>query len=602
MGDDSASIFCFTPLRVPVSELDRLRAASPSPESSHGPTCSAPALPQGPCPVGPSDSPMALMALVEDLCQQVSLLHAKVDRLERDNLELRQQAGYWKSRHRDALDRVSALEQKVEQLEGEKRQLQADLFGRRSEVQPGTDRSNDLEDPRDDSQRPKRGRGQQPGNPGPKRRDYSHLPAREITIELTPERSVCPCCGLPLLPLSDTEDAEQIEIEVSAYRRVIHRRRYRRACTCDGPITLTAPPPPKLIPKGRYGISVWVEILLDKYFSYRPTERLLASLRLWGLDLAPGTVTDGLKRLEVLLRPIDVALRQRNAAGDLHQGDETRWRVFIAVEGKPGYGWWLWVVLGPDTVIYLLDASRSHAVPENHFRAESRGVLVVDRYSAYKAMIWVKDGVLVLAFCWAHVRRDFIRVGKGWPELKPWALRWLRRIRGLYRRNDRRLEVQKDATAFGEADGRLRQAVAEMKAERETELGRADLATPCRKALESLHEHWEGLTRFVDDPRIPMDNNASERRVRGPAVARKNFYGSGSLWSGQQAAAMFSILATLSLWKLNPRKWLTWYLEHCAMAGGKVPEDIQPFLPWNLDAGQRSELKEGGLAEGDDTS
>ncbi len=250
-----------------------------------------------------------------------------------------------------------------------------------------------------------------------------------------------PCCRS-----SDTEDAEQIEIEVSAYRRVIHRRRYRRTCTCDGPITLTAPPPPKLIPKGRYGISVWVEILLDKYFSYRPTERLLASLRLLGLDLAPGTVNDGLKRLEVLLRPIYEALKKRNPQGDLHQGDETRWRVFIALEGKQGYGWWLWVVLGPDTVIYLLDASRSHTVPEDHFRAESRGVLVVDRYSAYKAMSWVKDGVLVLAFCWAHVRRDFIRVGKGWPELKTWALQWLRRIRGLYRLNDRRLAAQKDAS------------------------------------------------------------------------------------------------------------------------------------------------------------
>jgi transposase len=78
----------------------------------------------------------------------------------------------------------------------------------------------------------------------------------------------------------------------------------------------------------------------------------------------------------------------------------------------------------------------------------------------------------------------------------------------------------------------------------ETELARADLATPCRKALESLHEHWDGLTRFVDDPRIPMDNNASERRARGPAVARKNFYGSGSLWSGRLAAALFSIFAT----------------------------------------------------------
>lgn len=602
MDDGSASIFCFTPLRVTVSELDRLRATPPSLESSLGPVGSAPAIPQGPCPVCPSDSSTALMALVEDVRRQVSAFHARVDRLERENLELRQQVGYWKSRHRDARDRVSALEQKVEQLEGEKRQLQADRFGRRSEAQPGDDRSNDLEDPRDDSQKPKRNRGQQPGNPGPKRRDYSHLPVREEFVELPPEQCVCPCCGLPLRPLSDTEDAEQIEIEVSAYRRVIHRRRYRRTCTCNGPITRTAPPPPKLIPKARYGISVWVEILLDKYFSYRPTERLLAALRLWGLDLAPGTVIDGLKQLEILLWPIGEALKQPNSAGELHQGDETRWRVFIALEGKQGYGWWLWVVLGPDTVIYLLESSRSHTVPESHFRAESRGVLVVDRYAAYKAMIWVKDGVLVLAFCWAHVRRDFIRVGKGWPELKTWALQWLRRIRVLYRWNDRRLAAPRDAAAFGEADGRLRQTVAEMKTEMETELARADLTTPCRKALESLQEHWEGLTRFVDDPRIPMDNNASERRARGPAVARKNFYGSGSLWSGQQAAAMFSILATLSLWRLNARKWLTWYFEHCAAAGGKVPEEIEPFLPWNLDAAKRSDLGESSLPERDDTS
>src|SRR5262245_56814034 len=319
MDDGSASIFCFTPLRVTVSEWERLRAAPPPPESSPGPVCSAPAVPQG---------PTELIALVEDLRREVGELRAEVQRLERANLELRQQVGYWKSRHRDALERVAALEQKVEQLEGEKRQLQADLFGRRSEARPGNDRSDDLDDPRDNSQKPKRNRSQQPGNPGPKRRDYSHLPAREEFIELPPERCVCPRCGLPWLRLSDTEDSDQIEIEVSAYRRVIHRRRYRRTCTCDGPITLTAPPPPKLIPKGCYGISVWVEVLLDKYFSYRPTERLLASWRLLGLDLAPGTVTDGLQRLEVLLRPIYEALKRRNPQGDLHQGDETRWQVF----------------------------------------------------------------------------------------------------------------------------------------------------------------------------------------------------------------------------------------------------------------------------------
>src|SRR5580700_5018021 len=94
-----------------------------------------------------SDPSTKLMALVEDLRREMGELRAQVHRLERENLELRQQVGYWKSRHRDALGRVTALEQKVEQLEGEKRQLQADLFGRRSEAQPGKDRSNDLDDP-----------------------------------------------------------------------------------------------------------------------------------------------------------------------------------------------------------------------------------------------------------------------------------------------------------------------------------------------------------------------------------------------------------------------------------------------------------------------
>jgi transposase len=193
-------------------------------------------------------------------------------------------------------------------------------------------------------------------------------------------------------------------------------------------------------------------------------------------------------------------------------------------------------------------------------------------------------------------------VGKGWPELKPWALQWLRRIRVLYQLNHRRLAAEKGSVAFGDADGCLRQAVAEMKAQRETELARADLATPCRKVLESLAAHWEGLTLFVDDPRIPMDNNTSERRARGAAVARKNFYGSGSLWSGQLAAAAFSLLATLALWGLNPRKWLAWYFDRCAAAGGKVPGDIERFLPWNLSQEKKKELGGPDSTEEDDTS
>lgn len=542
---------------------------------------------------GPADADLA--ALVTRLLAEVDQLRAEVATLRRENLELRQQAGYWQSRHADAVRRIAALEQENEQLRGENRKLQAERFGRRSEKQSGSDRSHELEDPAD--AQPKRPRGRQPGQPAPRRRDYSHLPAREQFLDLPEAEQICPDCGLPLKACG-TEDSEQLEIEIIVYRRVIRRRRGQRTCGCPGPRTFTAPPAPQLIPKSLLGVSVWVEILLDKFASYRPTQRLLEHWRLLGLDVAAGTVTDGLQRLEPLFRPILDALLQRNRQSHYKQADETRWLVFVEQQGKVGFGWWLWVFNSEDTVVYILDDSRSHQVPEDHYPPQANGVLMVDRYSAYKAMLQVKNGTLILVFCWAHVRRDFVRVGKGWPELKSWALAWLRRIRDLYRWHRQRLAQPADPAP----QAGLEQAVAAMKQQFETELADPTLRMPARKVLTSLQEHWSGLTHFVDDPRIPMDNNLSERRLRGPALGRKNYYGSGALWSGRLAAMLFSILATLNLWQINPRLWLNWYLQSCAEAGSRAPNDIEPFLPWNLSEDMRAQLQMGMPTQKPDTS
>jgi transposase len=523
-----------------------------------------------------------------------------VQRLERalEKLwaEFRCEVGYWKSRHADAVKRNEQLAEELRQAKGEIRTLRDEQFGRKSEKATQTDRSNDLFDPLESSA-PSRKRGAQPGGQGHGRRDYSHLPVKEEFLTLPEESLICPICGKSARMMSDTEDSEIVEIDVRAHRRQIRRRRYRATCDCDlASRTLTASPPPKLIPKGNYGVSIWVLVLLDKYSSYRPTERLLGQLEQYDLDLPAGTINDGLKRIEPMLRPIYEAFCQRNRQGDFHQADETRWLVFVLLDGKKGYGWWLWVVLGSDTVVYLLDPSRGHEVPQSHFGSEASGVLEVDRYSGYKAMTQVKSGLMVLAFCWAHVRRDFVRVGKGWSELTPWALTWLRRIRHLYHVNRERLQHPPDSATLQRQDALLRLAVEAMRVQAVEELSDPKLRQPCRKVLDSLQEHWSGLTRFVDDPRIPMDNNASERAGRGPAVARKNFYGSGSLWSGRLAAAMFSMLATLAHWNINPRLWLTWYLESCAAVGGKTPEDIQPFLPWNLSPERLAALAERTLS------
>jgi transposase len=325
--------------------------------------------------------PPSVGQLLGQLRQEVVELRGEVARLRRENLELRQQAGYWKGQHAQAVKRIEQLQQDVEHLRGENRKLQSQAFGRKTEKDASQDRSNILEGEDETPAEPK-SRGQRRGRPGPQRRDYTHLPAREKVYELPEAERLCPHCGLPYTRCG-SEDSEQLEIETIVYRRVIKRQRYQRTCGCAGPRTMTAPPPPKLIPQGLLGLSLWVEILLDKFASHRPTERLLASWRLLGLDVAAGTVAGGLQQLEPLFTPVYEALHERNRQSSHLQADETRWLVFVEVEGKTGHRWWLWVFLGADTVVFVLDPSRSHTVPEDHLPSDGDHVLMVDRYSSY---------------------------------------------------------------------------------------------------------------------------------------------------------------------------------------------------------------------------
>jgi transposase len=533
----------------------------------------------------------SLTALVEQLQQEVRELRRENAELHQQVSELRCDVGYWKSMHARAVECNKKLQAEFDQAKAETRQLKAERFGKQSEKQSTTDRSNDLDDPQQQSP-PKKKRGQQPGHPAPKRRDYSHLPAREEQIDLPDDEKVCPCCGKPLEDLGQSDASEQIEIEIVVYRRVVRRKRYRRTCDCkDQQRTATAPLPPKLLPKSIYGTSLWIHLLLEKFHLQRPMHRTIEQLRLLGLSLAPGTIADGLKRIEPLLTPIYDAIRARHAESKYFQADETRWKVFAEKAGKTGHLWWLWLFAAEDSIVYVLDPSRSHDVPESHFPDDVQGVLMVDRYSGYKAMQQVKAGKLLLAFCWAHVRRDFVRVGKGYPELVAWALQWLRRIRELYRLNRERLQHKIGTAEFTTADTELRQHITLMAEERDAELSEDKLRDPCRKALVSLSEHWDGLTLFVDDPRIPLDNNYGERLIRNPAVGRKNYYGSGSEWAGRLAMMLFSIFATLVLWKINPRVWLRWYFDACAASSGQTPDNPASFLPWNLSEARLAELQ-----------
>ena len=353
---------------------------------------------------------------------------------------------------------------------------------------------------------------------------------------------------------------------------------------------VTAPPPDKLIPKSSIGISLWVLILQRKYEFFQPLHRVIAELRSHDLQLPSGTIIGGLQKLVPLFQPLYELLVEHNRGEGHWHCDETRWLVFVKRTDKASFAWTLWVFAAKESVVFVLDPTRAHDVPEAHFGNDAKGIMNVDRYSSYKAMPQVKAGQLILAFCWAHVRRDFLTVLTSWPELTDWAWAWIEEIGALYQRNDERLLLPKDTSAYTDADRLLRAQVEQLRQRRDRELAEPQLRLPQRKVLRSLCNHWAGLTVFVDHPEVPMDNNEAERRQRGPVVARKNFYGSGSLWSGRLAAMLFSLLQTVQVWGMDSGKWLTAYLSACANVQGQPPPKPQLYLPWNMTPQQREAL------------
>ena len=510
-------------------------------------------------------------------------------RLRRQLVELRCQANYWQSQHQRARQRQQELLEQNQLLQGEIRELKRRLFGRKSETSSATKPTQSQTTPSNPQRRP---RGQQRGHPGHGRRSHDHLPTREEDCSLPDEQQCCAVCGQPFEGIPGTTDGDILEIEVRAHRRRYHRRRYRRCCNCpQQPLVVTTPPPDKLILKSALGISIWVLILQHKFEFFQPLHRVLAELRSYGLNLAAGTITDGLCKLVPLFEPLYVLLAEHNRRAHHWHSDETRWPVFVKQPNKANFVWLLWVFATGESVVFVLDPTRSHDVPEDHFGDHAEGIMNVDRYTAYKAMAQVKAGKIILSFCWAHVRRDFLEVLTGWSELTDWAWSWVEAIGMLYHLNDQRLAVSDDATAYAQADQDVRQHVENMRQRCAEELTQTQLRQPQRKVLNSLKDHWTGLTVFVDHPEVPLDNNEAERRQRGPVVARKNFYGSGSLWSGRLAAMLFSLFQTIQLWDLDVARWLTAYLSACAKAGGRPPPEPQRYLPWNMTSDDLERLR-----------
>lgn len=512
-------------------------------------------------------------------------------------IELKAQCHFYKAQHERALAREAELRQQLDQERAKVRDLNQRLYGRKSERSTRNESLN-IEPLKTTTRR----RGQQPGSRGHGRTRRPHLPVGEEVRDLAEQEKCCADCGLPYRDLGTTEDSEIVEIGVRPYIRRIRRKKYR-GCGCGGKQRIVmAPPAPRVFPRNNLGVSVWVEILIDKYLSSQATHRRLADFSHLGCPLSQGTVTGGLRRFAPLFQPLVDALREKQLSERLFHADETGWRVFEEIDNKAGNRWYLWVTQSPSVVHYQIAPGRDAGVPLAHFSGLEPGqfpvYLVCDRYSAYKKL--TKElAIIVLAFCWSHVRRDYLDAARSWPELKDWMLEWVEAIGQLYHLNRLRLAHWEEGKPLGQQSRvfqrhhrALRRGLAQMKARSEACLQQPDLHEVQRAVLISLNNHWPGLVRFAKHPQVPMDNNQAERSLRGPVTGRKRFYGSGRVWSAQLAALMFSVLQTVRLWGLNPRHWLTAYLTACANNGGLAPANLSDYLPWDLSEARKDLLSQ----------
>src|SRR6266705_3364633 len=421
---------------------------------------------------------------------------------KQDYIALKWEANYWRAQHARLVQREAALKAQVEALEAQLRDLTQRLYGTKSEKSAASEALGKVNEVQP------RKRGQQPGTPGHGRSDRSPLPVVVEVLDVSEAAKHCPQGGEALAPFPGVEGCDIIEVQVQAHIRRMHRPRYHTTCRCaQRPGIVTAPPVPRVIPKSPLGVSVWTMVLLDKYLYSRPTHRVCQELAHHGFPLSQGTITDGLQRLKVLFAPLMLVLYERQMTEKLFHGDETRWEVCEEIAGKTGHRWYLWVMQSASVVYYQMAPGRGADVPKGHFGKLRKDlvevVLVCDRYSAYKNLA-LECEEMILAFCWAHVRRDFLKAARSWPELERWMCTWVDAIRELYRLNAARLAVWEETlrleqhpAAFVERHRDLETQLSQMQARCEAPLPDPDLHLGKHKVLSSLHTHGDGLTVFV---------------------------------------------------------------------------------------------------------
>jgi transposase len=418
-----------------------------------------------------------------------------------------------------------------------------------------------------------------------------HLP-RERVVEPAP--TACLCCGSTRLRKLGEDITETLE-SIPRQWKVIQHVREKFTCRDCEKIS-QAPSPFHVVARGWAGPSLLAMILFEKFGQHQPLNRQAERYAREGVPLSLSTLADQVGACCAVLTPLLRRIEAHVFAAERLHGDDTT--VPVLAKGKTDTGrCWVYVrddrpFGGPDppAAMFYYSRDRRGEHPQAHL-AGYAGILQADAFSGYNKLYEVdrKPGPILEAGCWSHARRPFFVMadiaanarrkaqGKTTAVISPLALEAVRRIDALFdveraingESPERRRAVRQELSAPLAAD--LEKWLREQRAK----LSRGnDLA----RAMDYLLKRWPAFTRFLDDGRICLSNNAAERALRGIALGRRSWLFAGSDRGGQRAAAIYSLLTTAKMNDVDPQAWLADVL-------GRIAEHparrIDELLPWN---------------------
>jgi transposase len=484
---------------------------------------------------------------------------------------LRQMALLLDRENQRLVERIKALQLELSQLRGEEaagvqRQLAflQDVLARRERILQG----------HVSEKRPRKDAGAEEVNGEPQRghgpRSQPKLPVVEQVHELAEADRVCKACGGALTEMvGQTEDAEEVTV-VERHFVLVKQQRKKYRCSCNGCIE-TAPAPPKVIPGSRYSPEFAVEVAVSKYLDHLPLERQVRIMGREGLIIDSQTLWDQIEGLARILQPTYDALRSRVLEAGVVFADETHWKLMGKAQTAR---WWVWAAACSDAVVYrILDSRATEAAAK--VLPDYRGIVMADGYGAYEALARAGPAGpgFRLVHCWAHVRRKFVEIEASFPSACAEILDRIGQLYGIEQeaRGDSVDALERRADLRTERSAPIVQGILDW-ALAQRPLPRSELG----QAIRYMLGMWNGLTAFLHDPRIPLDNNTAERGLRGLVLGRKNHYGSRSRRGTEVAALLYSLLESAKLAGAEPKSYLL------AATHAAIANPAAPLLPHTL--------------------